>query len=297
MDYKTPLIFLIAFTITYSIPLHAGDVVALMSRDLKPFREAIEGFKSVVKQDVETIVYDNKRDPEGNDLYDELSDENIDFIFALGTKALNVSIKQFSHVPIIFCFVLTPEESVSQIDSLENVSIRGVSMTIPPEEQIREIKKISPNIKRIGVIFDNSKSATLIARAKKATTMLDMTLVEKEITQKEQRVNAIYELKDKVDAILMIADTTFISKKSVKHLLLFSFKNNVPIIGLSNKYVKKGALMALSFDYKDIGLQSGIELNNFNNKDSNNKNRSGFSTIGFPPASLPLLEPPESDST
>jgi putative ABC transport system substrate-binding protein len=43
----------------------------------------------------------------------------------------------------------------------------------------------------------------------------------------------------------------------VKHILLFSFQNRIPFIGLSPPWVKAGALYSLSWDYIDIGMQCG----------------------------------------
>jgi transcription initiation factor TFIID TATA-box-binding protein len=40
-------------------------------------------------------------------------------------------------------------------------------------------------------------------------------------------------------------------------MLLFAFRNRIPVIGISDKYVKSGVLLALSFDSEDIGRQAG----------------------------------------
>jgi putative ABC transport system substrate-binding protein len=42
-----------------------------------------------------------------------------------------------------------------------------------------------------------------------------------------------------------------------KPLLLFSFRNSIPLVGLSSSWVKAGALYALEWDYADLGAQAG----------------------------------------
>ena len=40
-------------------------------------------------------------------------------------------------------------------------------------------------------------------------------------------------------------------------MLLFSFRQQIPFVGLSDEWVKAGALYALERDYPDLGAQAG----------------------------------------
>ena len=64
-------------------------------------------------------------------------------------------------------------------------------------------------------------------------------------------------MEGEIDAFLMLPDFTVLTPESVKYLLLSSFKNKISLVGLSEKYVKQGALLSLSFDSKEIGKQAG----------------------------------------
>jgi putative ABC transport system substrate-binding protein len=48
-----------------------------------------------------------------------------------------------------------------------------------------------------------------------------------------------------------------LSLQTAEAILLFSFRNRIPFTGLSNSWVKAGALYALDRDYLDIGAQCG----------------------------------------
>jgi len=52
-----------------------------------------------------------------------------------------------------------------------------------------------------------------------------------------------------------------LNRKTVKPLLLFSFRNKIPFIGVSAAWVKAGAFYALDRDYHDIGIQCGEMVN------------------------------------
>ena len=158
--------------------------------------------------------------------------------------------------PVIFTFVLNPEEVVAEPDGKLPANMIGISMTIPPEAQFATLIEADPRIKRIGVVYDPKKTASLIRDAKIAAKELGISLVATSIDTKSQAINAISRMKGNVDALWMIPDTTAITRESAEYMLLYSLQNNMPLIGISEKYVKNGALMAFSFDSKDMGIQA-----------------------------------------
>jgi putative ABC transport system substrate-binding protein len=64
------------------------------------------------------------------------------------------------------------------------------------------------------------------------------------------------------DVLLAIPDQTVYSGKTAKEVLLFSYRNRIPFIGLSASWVKAGALYALGIDYRDLGRQAAELANN-----------------------------------
>jgi putative ABC transport system substrate-binding protein len=48
-----------------------------------------------------------------------------------------------------------------------------------------------------------------------------------------------------------------LTTQSLQYVFLFAFQNNLPLIGLSEHFVKMGALFAVGPDYEDVGRQSG----------------------------------------
>ncbi len=64
-------------------------------------------------------------------------------------------------------------------------------------------------------------------------------------------------IKDKVDVLWGIPDNIVYSPRTSRSILLFTFKNKLPLIGISAPWVQSGALYALERDYSDIGIQCG----------------------------------------
>ena len=69
--------------------------------------------------------------------------------------------------------------------------------------------------------------------------------------------DALKDLSERADVLWSIADQTVLSSRTVKPILLFSYRNRIPLVGLSGSWVKAGALYALDRDYNDLGQQCG----------------------------------------
>lgn len=244
---KTCILSIVISILIFNTPSFAYDIIIIKGRDIPPYREAINGFNSVLKANVHEYVIDDD-EGKGHAIIRGLKNHKADLIFTLGRDALSLVKNKIKDIPVVFAFVLNPNTEPNII---------GIDMNIPPEEQFNTLLQIMPNIKRIGVVYDPLKTQPLISEAEAAAKKLGITLAAKKITTKAEAINAISQMEGKADAIWMVPDATAITPESIEYMLLFSFRNNVPIIGISEKYVKNGALMALSFDSEDMGRQAG----------------------------------------
>ena len=60
------------------------------------------------------------------------------------------------------------------------------------------------------------------------------------------------------DAFWILPDDAILAPAVTKHVFLFSYRNKIPILGISERQAKMGALLALSFaSNEDIGVQAG----------------------------------------
>ena len=63
---------------------------------------------------------------------------------------------------------------------------------------------------------------------------------------------------DTADALLLLPDITLLTKTALEESYLFSFRNKVPLLGISKKHVRQGALFALEFDPRQVGRRLGL---------------------------------------
>lgn len=233
-------------------------MIAIKSINIKPYNKAISGFKEVIPDSVRQYVLKQKgADNNKEDLLLLIKNKQTNLIFALGSDALSFAQAKYTNIPVVFSFVLNPDLLMGNDWMHARSNMHGISMNIPTAEHFRILKYAAPSVTRVGVVYDPSKTANLIANATKEAARFGIAVIAKTISLRTEAINAIDGMKGEVDAIWMVPDTTAITMESIKYALLFSFRNKLPLIGISEKYVKSGALFALSFDSKDIGEQAG----------------------------------------
>lgn len=239
----------------YSAPGEAARIVALKSADVDVYNEVLEGFKSVSRGSI-ISEYDMEGDLQrGKKFLARLrSGPKPDLILAIGIWALQVVVEEVRDIPVVFAMVLNPTTVIGQ----ETHNITGASMNVPIEQQIALLKKVSPQVRRIGVIYDPSKTGFLVKQAERIAREQGVRLVAKAIASSKDAFAALDAMQGEIDALWILPDLTVLAPESVQYMLLFSFRNKIPLLGLSENQVRMGALLGLSFESGlDIGGQAG----------------------------------------
>ncbi len=243
-----------AATVHGSRPVEAAKIVALKSADVDVYNEVLEGFESSFPR---TIIseYDMEGDfQKGRRLLARLkSGSKPDLILAIGIWALQLVVEEIRDIPVVFAMVLNPTTVIGQ----EARNITGASMNVPIEQQIALLKKVSPQVRRIGVIYDPSKTGFLVRQAERIARDQGVRLVTKAIASSKDSFAALDAMQGEIDALWILPDLTVLAPESVQYMLLFSFRNKIPLLGLSENQARMGALLGLSFESgRDIGSQA-----------------------------------------
>jgi len=165
-----------------------------------------------------------------------------DVVVALGSSSADQLLDAES--PLVHCMTLgAPDGEAALV--LEH----------PMEEQLKLIQKVLPRSTRLGVVYSNEHSARIVERARGLVAAHGLELVEVRIDSPAGLTKALKGLANRIDALWGVPDTSLYNPATSKAVLLFSFRHQVPFIGLSEEWVKAGATMGPSFDYEAIGRQ------------------------------------------
>lgn len=235
-------------------PALAADVAIILSADVDEYHRAVRGFKATAQHRI-VGEYDMEGDFErGRKILAEIQGKTKpDLIFAVGIWALQVVVSQATTTPVVYAMVLNPSTIVG---GARNVT--GASMNVPVEHPIRLFKQLGPQIKRIGVIYNQARTGYLIRRAETVARENGLVLVAKEIRSSREAIAALETMQDGIDALWIVPDETILAPTVVQQMLLFSYRKRVPLLGLSESQAQAGALLSLSFaSGEDIGRQAG----------------------------------------
>jgi putative ABC transport system substrate-binding protein len=107
------------------------------------------------------------------------------------------------------------------------------------------------------VIYNPAESEFVVDEARSAANRMGLGLVSYPIDSEADVAEALSALRPKIDALWLVSDRTVLTTQSLQYVFLFAFQTNLPLMGLSDHFVKMGALFAVRPDYKDVGAQSG----------------------------------------
>lgn len=237
-------------------------IVVLTSHNYDEYQQAFEGFKKALTETNIKFTISMMKDL-GNtnvngELVAEIQKSKPDLILTLGSTATYTISSYIQDIPIVFSMVLYPNMNNSNNSKGNNSgNITGVSLSIPVDKQFSVLKQIIPNLKTIGVIYSADENLPLIKEAQQVAKVLNLNLIAADVTDERDVPQALNNLIRIVDALWMIVDKSINSTFSRTNLILEGFRNNIPVMGLSENYVRAGAAIAVSADYMTVGMQTG----------------------------------------
>lgn len=125
----------------------------------------------------------------------------------------------------------------------------------PPERYFSFVKHLLPTAKRIGtIVSDDISMHGYSAAASKA----GLTLVMEQVKVQEDVPRALQNLLPMVDGLLLAPDPVAVNERTVRHILMASYRHKVPVIGYSKGLARAGAVGALIAGPEEIGRLGGL---------------------------------------
>ena len=182
---------------------------------------------------------------------DKMKADGCKVIVAIGKKAAKGAIKAATGLPIVYAMVMDPAPS-----GIKGANIGGVSLNVPMVRQFEAFKSTVPALKKVGLVYSSDLNAALVSEMKSAAGKTGLTLVEKKVASDADVPNAIREMQGQIDGLYLPPDRTVAKHDAFQFIALFTFENNLPFMAPTDRFVKKGALIALMIDFEEVGKQA-----------------------------------------
>lgn len=181
-----------------------------------------------------------------------------DMIFAISTPSAQAAYNTIKDKPILITAVTDPVKA-GLAKSLEkpDTNITGTTDAAPIEKQFELLKKLMPNAKKVGIIYNTSEvnSESEIQRAKKVAPEYGLEVVTAGVTNVNEISQVLDSMIKNIDVLYTPADNVVAS--SMPLISQKCMGNKVPIIGAVKAEVESGALATEGIDYYKLGYQTG----------------------------------------
>lgn len=217
---------------------------------------AREGFKAAFKEAGVNAEFDEKNangeTTNSNLIANNFVSSKEDLIFAIATNAAQSASQATNDIPVVFAAITDPQSA----GILKN-NVTGVSDRMDVKQQLELLKKIAPNTKNVGVIYNSSEqnSKIQVEDLKKAAKELGLNIVEKSVVQANEIPQTVDNLVREADAIYLPTDNLVASVVSLITDKATAAKKIV--FGAEAAHVKGGALITQGVSYYEIGKEAG----------------------------------------
>jgi len=229
----------------------------IVSRNIKPYIEAVEGIDGVFKARTDTeLVVVSLEKLKGKALETlklELSRQSTDLFLSVGPEATRFLSSEMPDIqaPIFYTVVFNPEALVKPSEK-----ICGTSLRIPVSTQIQAIKTAIPTAKRIGIMFDPAHNSDFFKTARGFSSISGIRLVPLAVSSKRDISKVLKKYVDDVDVLWLIPDRTVSSESIITYIIKEALLKSVPVVGYNRFFFRSGAALAFVFDYQELGRQA-----------------------------------------
>lgn len=161
-------------------------------------------------------------------------------------------------IPVVFNAISDPiEAKLVKEDGSAMDGVTGVSDALPVEDQLKLIREILPDAKKIGILYTTSEpnSVSTLRIYKDLAPQYGFEIVEKGIGTAAEVAQGAEILASSVDCISNMTDNNVVAALSV--LLEKANANKIPVFGSEEEQVGNGCLASAGLDYYQLGIQAG----------------------------------------
>jgi len=184
--------------------------------------------------------------------------DNPSAIVAIATPSAQAVVAATKSVPVVYSGVTDPVAAqLVKTWTPSGTNVTGVSDKLPLDKQVALIKRVVPNAKTVGMVYNpgEANSVVVVKALKTLLAQQGMTLKEAAAPRTVDIGPAAKSLIGKVDVIYTNTDNNVVS--AYEALVKVANDAKIPLVASDTDSVKRGAIAALGIDYSDLGHQTG----------------------------------------
>ena len=238
------------------VQAEALNVHLIMSGSTPPYQQFSAALdKALVENNADVTVIESQADavPRSD------GGAKIDLVIAVGMKATELAITGFDAPLLSVMIPRTSYEmlrkSPSSLRSPEDVS--AIYLDQSWDRQLNFIRAALPGHSVVGVLY-SPNTPIVLPRLPKG-----MSLNAQSVSSDKTLFAALENILNSSDVLLVIPDSEIYSSSNVRNILLASYRQKVPLVGVSQAYVNAGALCAIFSTHEQLAEQAAKAIVSF----------------------------------
>lgn len=224
----------------------------------------LEGLKEAgIEEDKNLkVYYDNAQTDTGTagTIADSYVSKKVDLVCAIATPSAMSAYNSCMNadIPVVYTAVSDPVGAgLVKKDGANAGNVTGSCDLLPVEEQLKMIRAMMPEAKKIGILYTTSEanSVSTIKEYKEKAGEYGFEIVDTGINTIADVDLAASDLVGKVDCICNLTDNTVV--QALQTVIEKANAKNIPVFGSEIEQVKAGCVAAMGIDYFELGKKTG----------------------------------------
>jgi len=236
------VLFSIILTIFFCQPVYALVQVNILydeaNSSSRSFKEQL--VRTFLTYDIHHQTFDLKQF-ENNSLSDDTS-SNEQIYITLGSKALKTAWEKLNNKKIFSLLVSQHKiKTIVEISSHIN-KLSGLYLEQSPQRQVLLAQQLISGIRTIGFLTTPHNAGMLRKQLKNVQSEIDFEI--KDVSDQYSLAKALSYIIRNSELLITLPEHEIYNRSSLKNILLSSYRNNIPLIGLNKAFVNAGCLAA-----------------------------------------------------
>ena len=183
-----------------------------------------------------------------------------DLYIAVGMKAATQLAAK--DIPTLNVFVpKTGYERLQRESASRSAPRSAIYLDQPLERQVALLSAALPRARHVGVLY--TKVPAELQSLRQLLGDRNMRLHERGVDQSHPINDALEEVLNESEVLFVLPDSDIYNASTIRNILLSAYRKQIPLVGISQAYVKAGALCAVYTTPEQVAIQTHAMIERF----------------------------------
>ena len=181
---------------------------------------------------------------------EDFNAQKTDLIVSVGVRAA-YRVAEKTSQPLLAAMI--PSKTYADLRTLKQGAISAIYLDQPWRRQANLLHVVLPERKRIGVLYSASLD---IPAMRRELALYHDTLIARHLSGGDTLSADLDDVLVESDVLLAVPDNEIYNANSIRNILLSSYRRGIPLVGVSEAYVRAGALCAIFSTPEQLAVQA-----------------------------------------